>query len=80
MSERVRDGKFRSYVDRLVKIGKEEGILSKYKAAYMLNRDPTAIVRYMKAVAEIFPDEFTYENGELIHRSIEKELKGREEK
>ena len=76
----MRDGKFRSYVDRLVKIGKEEGILSKYKAAYILNRDPTAIVRYMKAVAEIFPDEFVYKDGELIHRSIQEELEENEKK
>jgi len=71
---RGRSGKFRQYVDMLAKVTREEGILSKYKAAYILNRDPTAVVRYMKAVAEIFPEEFTYNDGELIHRSLEKEL------
>jgi len=76
---RGRNGKFRSYVDMLAKVTRKEGILSKYKAAYILNRDPTAVVRYMKALAEIFPEEFTYKDGELIHKSIENELQRSDE-
>lgn len=61
---------FRDMVERTAGITKKEGEVTKWKIAYYLNRDVTTVVRYMKALAEVYPEEFEYDSERGILRFL----------
>jgi len=59
--ERVR-ASFKERVDVVARIARKEKEVSKWMLAYNLNVDVTTAVKLMKAVADVYFDEFVYDS------------------